>query len=198
MKKFVPYPHGTLLHFVRHGATAANLAGLRCGGDLDLPLTDVGRQQALQAGLALLDGQQRIGCIVTSDLRRTRDSALLIAGVIGSRHALPVLVVEPAFGERRLGSWNLMPAADNEAEMRAGMAPPGGESTTEFHDRIVDALDRIRPLVSEPVLLVGSRGVARVLGELSGTHARLALDNGVLCRFEMGPRSPIPADLETT
>ena len=28
--------------FVRHGSTAPNLAGLRCGGDLDSPLTELG------------------------------------------------------------------------------------------------------------------------------------------------------------
>jgi len=52
--KSSPFPHGTVLHFVRHGATAANLVGLRCGGDIDLPLTDTGRRQALSAGRALV------------------------------------------------------------------------------------------------------------------------------------------------
>lgn len=198
MKKFLPYPHGTVLHFVRHGATAANLVGLRCGGDLDLPLTDAGRHQALKAGLALVAGRHRVRHIVTSDLQRTRETASLIAGVIGSNGTLPSLVVEPAFGERRLGDWNLTPTADTEVALRSGLVPPGGESNTEFHDRIVNALDRIRSLVAEPVLLVGSKGVARVLGEISGLPGRLALDNGVLCHFEMGPRFHASADLETT
>lgn len=197
MKTFKPYPRGTVLHFVRHGATAANLVGLRCGGDLDLPLTDVGRRQAQQVGRALLAARQPLSHIVTSDLQRTRETATLIAGVIGSVHALPALVVEPAFGERRLGDWNLTPTADTEAAMRAGLVPPGGESNTEFHDRMVDALDRIRPLMDNAsgVLVVGSKGVARVLGEISGMPGRVALDNGVLCHFEMGPRFQEPAAL---
>jgi probable phosphoglycerate mutase len=198
MKPFKPFPRGTVLHFVRHGATAANLVGLRCGGDLDLPLTDIGRQQAQQVGRVLLRGHRPVSHIVTSDLQRTRETAMLIAGVIGSAHALPTLVVEPAFAERRLGDWNLTPTADTEAAMRAGLVPPGGESNEVFHDRIVDALDRIRPLMADSVLVVGSKGVARVLGELSGMPGRVALDNGVLCHFELGPRFHEQADLQTT
>lgn len=198
MKPFKPFARGSVLQFVRHGATAANLVGLRCGGDLDLPLTDIGRRQAQQVGRALLAARRPLIHIVTSDLQRTRETATLIAGVVGSAHTLPTLVVEPAFAERRLGDWNLTPVADTEAAMRAGLVPPGGESNDEFHDRIVDALDRIRPLMGGSVLVVGSKGVARVLGELSGMPGRVALDNGVLCHFEMGPRFLEQADLQTT
>ena len=195
-----PFPRGTVLHFVRHGATAANLVGLRCGGDLDLPLTDTGRRQAQQVGLALLAQRPAlpaISHIVTSDLQRTRETAALIAGVLGSAQALPRMVVEPGFAERRLGDWNLTPNADTEVALRAGLVPPGGEANDEFHHRIVGALERIRPLLGQPVLLVGSKGVARVLAELGGLPGRLALDNGVLCRFELGPRFEELADLET-
>ena len=33
-------------YFVRHGVTELNFHGLRCGGDLDVPLTDIGCDQA--------------------------------------------------------------------------------------------------------------------------------------------------------
>lgn len=198
MKKYVPFPHGSVLHFVRHGATAANLVGLRCGGDIDLPLTDVGRRQALSAGRALVSQHLGIARIVTSDLQRTRETAALIAGVLGAHGHLPQVVVEPAFCERRLGDWNLTPTADTEIAMRAGLVPPGGESGEVFRDRILGALDRVRALMDQPLLVVGSKGVARVLGEISGLPGRLALDNGVLCRFELGPRFEEQLDLETT
>lgn len=198
MKPFKPFPRGTVLHFVRHGATAANLVGLRCGGDLDLPLTDQGRRQAQRVGRTLLQWRQPPTHIVTSDLQRTRETATLIAGVIGASHALPSLVVEPSFAERSLGDWNLTPTADTEAAMRAGLVPPGGESNEAFHDRIVGALDRVRHLLGGSVLVVGSKGVARVLGEISGLPGRVALDNGVLCHFELGPQFQEQADLQTT
>lgn len=198
MKQFKPFPRGTVLHFVRHGATAANLVGLRCGGDLDLPLTDEGRRQAQRVGRTLLQWRQPPTHIITSDLQRTRETATLIAGVIGASQALPTLVVEPAFAERSLGGWNLTPTADTEAAMRAGLVPPGGESNEAFHDRIVGALDRVRHLLTGSALVVGSKGVARVLGEISGMPGRVALDNGVLCHFEMGPRFEEQEALQTT
>jgi probable phosphoglycerate mutase len=34
------------LYFVRHGVTEPNFRGYRCGGDLDLPLMDIGCDQA--------------------------------------------------------------------------------------------------------------------------------------------------------
>jgi probable phosphoglycerate mutase len=196
--KSSPFPHGTVLHFVRHGATAANLVGLRCGGDIDLPLTDTGRRQALSAGRALLEQHLPIAHIVTSDLQRTRETASLIAGVLGAHGHLPRVVVEAGFCERLLGDWNLTPTADTEIAMRAGLVPPGGEANDVFHARIAAALDKVRPLMHQPLLVVGSKGVARVLGEISGLPGRLALDNGVLCRLELGPRFEEQLDLETT
>lgn len=195
---FEPFPRGTVLHFVRHGATAANLVGLRCGGDLDLPLTDVGRRQAHSVGQALRAMNPPIARIVTSDLQRTRETAAIIALALDAAAAPPEVVIEPGFAERHLGDWNLAPTADTEIALRSGLAPPGGEAAEVFRDRIVAALQRIRPLLAQPLLLVGSKGVARVLGELSGLPGRLALDNGVLCRFELGPRFEELADLETS
>ena len=47
------------LLFMRHGATAPNAAGLRCGGDVDLPLTDLGHRQAVQAAQRLAGAAAR-------------------------------------------------------------------------------------------------------------------------------------------
>src|SRR5882672_9744403 len=68
-----------VLRFVRHGATGPNLAGLRCGGDLDVPLAEAGREQALEIARHVAALDPPIGLIVTSDLRRTRATAACIA-----------------------------------------------------------------------------------------------------------------------
>ena len=34
------------IYFVRHGITEPNFRGFRCGGDLDLPMMDIGCDQA--------------------------------------------------------------------------------------------------------------------------------------------------------
>lgn len=172
------------LRFVRHGATTANLAGLRCGGDLDLPLSAIGREQAVVAARRLAHLQPPIGLIVTSDLSRTRETADIIADVLPGAP----IVVEPAFAERRLGQWNLRSIAETQPWLEARRVPPGGESDDEFVDRIALALRRIKKRLPYRPLLVGSKGVARVLGELIGLDERLELENGAVMEFDFTAR----------
>lgn len=176
------------LSFVRHGATEPNLAGLRCGGDLDVPLTDAGRRQAADVGRRLAALGRPIGLIVSSDLQRTRETARIVAA------ALPgvEVVIEAGFGERHLGTWNLRPIADTEAELQSGITPPGGESNEHFFERIALALETLLPRLAQRPLLVGSKGVARALGELLGQPlvgpgSPGGLDNGALAHFDLAP-----------
>jgi probable phosphoglycerate mutase len=178
-------PHPTCLParltFVRHGATAPNLAELRCGGDLDVPLTDVGRRQALSAARSVAGLDPGIGLIVTSDLKRTRETATIIAEALGGID----IVVEPGFAERRLGAWNLLPIAATEAQVRSGETPPGGESDREFIRRINAALPTLLPYLGMRPLLVASKGVARALCEIQGRPADASLANGEISHFDL-------------
>jgi 2,3-bisphosphoglycerate-dependent phosphoglycerate mutase len=169
------------LLFMRHGATALNIAGLRCGGDVDLPLTDAGHRQSLLAAQRLAELRPRIGVIVVSGLQRTRQTADIVA------RALPrvEIVVEPAFDERRLGAWNRRPIAETQAELAAGVTPPGGESNADFTQRIRQAaFSTLAPLLPRHALLIGSKGVARVLGELTGLGSTQPLGNADLVAFD--------------
>ncbi len=172
------------LRFVRHGATSANLAGLRCGGDLDLPLTELGRQQADEAGRGLAHLAPPIGLIVTSDLLRTRETA----AIIGSWLPHVPIMIEPTFAERRLGEWNLRTIEETQPWFEARCTPPGGESDNEFIDRIARALRGIKRQLPQRPLLVGSKGVARVLAELIGYERRLELGNGIGFEFDFAAR----------
>ena len=176
------------LLFLRHGATALNAAGLRCGGDIDLPLAEIGHRQAAQAARDLVQHRVEVGVIVVSALQRTRQTADILA-----RHLRGVdIVVEAAFDERRLGAWNRLPIADTQADLAAGITPPGGESNADFTRRVRDgAVNALLPLLlrAQPgrVLLVGSKGVARVLGELAGAAQRAPLGNAELAEFDLSP-----------
>jgi probable phosphoglycerate mutase len=172
------------LRFVRHGATAPNLAGLRCGGDLDVPLLAAGRAQAAAAAERIARLEPPVRLIVTSDLKRNRQTADIIAS------ALPgvTLLVEPAFSERRLGEWNLKPIADTQPWLEARRTPPGGESDAEFTRRVADAVRGIKQQLHERPLLVGSKGVGRVLGELIGLPQRLELGNAEIWEFDFAER----------
>jgi 2,3-bisphosphoglycerate-dependent phosphoglycerate mutase len=183
MSQNIPSPRLSL-RFLRHGATSANQARLRCGGDLDLPLTDLGREQAFEAArqIAMLDDP--IGLIFTSNLQRTRETAAIIAATLPG---VPV-VIEPDFAERRLGRWNLKPIGETQALLEARCTPPGGESDAEFTERIAKGLRRIKAHLPERPLLVGSKGVARVMGELVSWPYRLQLGNGEITEFEFASR----------
>ncbi|MBL8329512.1 MAG: histidine phosphatase family protein [Rubrivivax sp.] len=169
------------LRFLRHGATSANLAGLRCGGDLDLPLTECGREQARAAAQSLIERTVPLGLIITSDLQRTRETARILAEALGG---VPIVVCAE-LGERRLGEWNLRSIAQTQPWLEARCTPPGGESDGEFIDRIARGIRLIKPCLPDRPLLVGSKGVARAMGELVGWPRRLELDNGELAEFEL-------------
>ena len=171
---------------VRHGATAPNLAGLRCGGDLDVPLTELGRRQAEHAALCIREFGTPVGVIVASHLRRTRETAQIIGHVLGGVE----VVIEPTFAERRLGAWNLRSVAETASELAAGVTPHGGESNADFVDRIAGAIDTLWPHLSRRPLLVGSKGVVRVLQELLGLPGRADVPNGEVMHFDLAALSP--------
>lgn len=178
------------LRYVRHGATAPNLAHVRCGGDLDVPLHDLGREQAYETARSLVALDPPIRLIITSDLRRTRETARIIAAQL---NGVEIQVV-PAFAERRLGDWNLLSIEETQPWLDARLTPPGGESDEEFTLRVGRAVQTVKPWLHLQPLLVGSKGVARILGKLVGLPTRLDLGNAQLAEFRLADLSC----LETT
>lgn len=175
-----PRMHPIIL--MRHGATSPNLAGLRCGGDLDVPLTELGRDQVADAARKVLELDWPVGVVVASHLQRTRESAAIISRLLGGVE----VVIDEDFAERRLGAWNLHSVADTEAALVAGMTPPGGESDLDFVARIGGAARRLLlPRIAQQPLLVGSKGVARAFRELLGMPRGMGLENGGLLQLEL-------------
>ena len=167
------------MYFVRHGATEPNFRGLRCGGDLDIPLMDIGCDQAYLLAKQIDKMNLGIGVIVAASLVRTRQTASIISGVLGN---VPV-AVEPLLNERRLGQWNNRPIAETEAQLAARVTPPGGESEEEFTARVGLALEALRPYLDRRPLLVSSKGVGRVMNVLLGGEGRMQVGNGEIVEF---------------
>ncbi|MEO5692202.1 MAG: histidine phosphatase family protein [Usitatibacter sp.] len=167
------------LFFVRHGVTEPNFRGFRCGGDLDIPLMDVGCDQAYLLAKQIEKMNLRIGVIVTGSLIRTRQTSSIISGVLGN---IPV-EIDPLFNERRLGQWNNRPIAETEELLAAKVTPPGGESEEEFNLRIAAAMDNLEPHLDRRVLLVSSKGVGRVMNGLLGGQGRMQVGNGEIVEF---------------
>ncbi len=165
--------------FMRHGATELNLRGLRCGGDVDVELSDVGRAQAFDAAEQIRAMKPGIKLIVASGLMRARDTARILSTALGG---LPI-VIEPLLNERHLGDWNSRPIAETEALLARNAAPPGGETEEAIVARVASALEKLRPQLGREALVVGSRGVGRVLNALLGGAGRLNLEPGEIVQF---------------
>ncbi|OOV13287.1 2,3-diphosphoglycerate-dependent phosphoglycerate mutase [Flavobacterium sp. LM4] len=130
-----------LLIFVRHGQSLYNLEN-RFTGILDIPLTDLGREQAKQAG------QKLIGYVFdiayTSMLVRAQESLQII---LREMHVTIPIVKNKAFNERMYGT--LQGLNKDETALKYGLAqvdiwrrsydicPPGGESLLDTYNRVV-------------------------------------------------------------
>jgi probable phosphoglycerate mutase len=176
-------------YFVRHGVTELNFKGLRCGGDLDIPLMDIGCDQAYLTAKQLRQMNLDISVIVTGSLIRTRQTASIISGVLGT---VPI-EIEPLLNERKLGQWNNRPVAETEELLKRGVTPPGGESDEQFEARVALAFEHLRPYLERRPLVVSSKGVGRVLNTLLGGTERMAIGNGEIVEFAVAPNAGQPA-----
>ena len=177
----MPYKTETpfTLYFVRHGITEPNFRGFRCGGDLDIPMMDIGCDQAYLLAKQIEKMNLRIGVIVAGSLLRTRQTAAIISGVLGM---VPV-EIEPLLNERRLGQWNNRPISETEDALARKVTPPGGESEEQFSARITLALENLRPFLERRPLIVSSKGVGRILNTLLGGEDRMQVGNGEIVEF---------------
>ena len=136
----------THLVLIRHGETEWNARGLY-QGQLDSPLTDEGLAQAERMGERMRH-HSPIAALYASDLARTHATAAPTALALGLE-----IVAEPDLGERGYG---IFQGIDKSAvqdkypeEYTAHLTAdpdyvvPGGESTRQFHTRVVAALDRL-------------------------------------------------------
>lgn len=147
-----PHPE---LWLVRHGETEWSASG-RHSGWTDIPLTDLGRAQAVAAG-ARLRGQA-FGRVLTSPLSRAADSARL-AG-------FPAAVVEPDLREWNYGSYDGRTTAEIRVE-RPGWTVwtggcPGGEAADDVGVRVDRVIARARA-ADGPALLFAHAHVLRIL-----------------------------------
>lgn len=165
--------------FIRHGATDLNLRDLRCGGDLDVPLTEAGCDMSFDMARWMQRREMRFGTILSGTLLRTRQTALIISGVLG---ALPIVTL-PELNERQLGDWNGRPIAETEDLLSNNVVPPGGESEAEFVKRVHLVLSQIYHYRDEQPLVVSSKGVGRALYNLMGGKGRLSVENCELLEF---------------
>ena len=182
-------PTATLL--LRHGQTLMSVQK-RYAGRSDVPLTDVGVQQAAAAAKRLASAG--LGVIVTSPLLRAVQTAGEVAAVTGT----PV-VIDDGFAEADFGAWDGLTFAEVRerwpAEVTAWLAdpqvaPPGGESFTDVCERVTRALDRVLAVRERRKVLIVSHVtpiktlVAAALGAPPAALYRMHLDVAALCQID--------------
>lgn len=164
------------LMLVRHAQSQWNADGL-WQGQADPPLSEAGRQQAAAAGKQLA-GAEKFDAVFCSDLSRAVETAQILAASLGLD---PSPAIEPGLREYDVGEWSGLTREEIEARwpgdiarFGAGVlvAPPGGETRTEFDDRVSQAAARVgRAAAAEgsgPILVVAHGGVVRALARLGG------------------------------
>lgn len=166
----------TELILVRHGETDWNRE-LRFQGHIDVPLNDTGHEQARRLGQRLRAGAAQH--IVCSDLLRAQQTAAPMAQQLG-------LAVQTTLSlrEQHFGVFEGLRADDIRAEhpqawadwllFSADRGTPGGESTREFHTRVLAALSTLAQEHGGQTVLVVTHG--GVLDMVWRTARALALD----------------------
>jgi broad specificity phosphatase PhoE len=175
------------LLIVRHGESTWN-AEERLQGQLDPPLSGLGREQAAALGRAVdLTGfpSERILC---SDLARARETAELL-GVRPGRF-------EPRWREIDIGAWGGRPAAEVDAEAggltnwRGGpVTAPDGEPWTAFAERVAGAFDELAAAGGSWLVISHGGCVRAATAHVTGAdHLRLGSPgNASLTAFELDP-----------
>lgn len=136
---------------VRHGETPETRRKVFSGsGGTDLSLTEVGEQQAYAIGRFLAGGDEEdpITAVVTSPLRRARETARIVADQLG----VSAIAVDDDLRETAFGDWDGYGYAEVAqrwpAELAAWLAspavsPPFGESFDAVQIRVREAQARL-------------------------------------------------------
>jgi len=153
---------GRLL-LIRHGESEGNRDRVFCRTP-DVPLTEEGCCQARAAGEWIAERYAPVR-IVTSPFARARQTADILAGVLGL-----AVVVEPGLRERSYGELAGQPYGavrahpDYDPGVYWQWCPPGGESLVEVAARAGEVLDRVaRSAPGDDVVIVSHAAVLAAL-----------------------------------
>ena len=182
---------------IRHGETTWN-AEKRIQGQLDTPLSALGRWQAEQAGLALRD--EVFHALYASDLERAFHTAQAIA----NHHDLEV-IGHTGLRERHFGSfqgltWDEIQARYPEHSLSwqhrdQWFTPEAGESLAQLRDRVLGAIDAIASQhEGEQILIAAHGGVLDVMyraahGVATEAPRQWELGNAAIHRFLWTPQA---------
>jgi broad specificity phosphatase PhoE len=188
------------IYYIRHGETAWNAEG-RFQGTQDIPLNDLGRRQAADAGGILTDLFARDGrnqsslTFVASPLGRARATMELVRGVLklpAGGYAVDARLREIGYGRWEGATLAQMQASDPEIfaarlSDKWTVPPPDGESYASVQARMSDWYNQL----TSDTVAVAHGGTARALMvvlsvETSDSAADLTIEQGAVYVFGDG------------
>jgi broad specificity phosphatase PhoE len=188
------------IYYIRHGETAWNVEG-RLQGIRDIPLNDLGRVQATQAGgilaqLLARDGRDKTSIpFVASPLGRARATMELVRGALQLRpddYAIDDRLREIGYGEWEGSTLAEMQLADpafyaHRLTDKWSLAPEGGETYASVQLRMRDWYDSLKA----DTVAVAHGGTCRALMvalgiETPASAAELYIEQGAVYVFRDG------------
>jgi probable phosphoglycerate mutase len=158
------------IFLIRHGETSLNVARVLQPADTPLSARGVAQAQSLATRLRSMN----VRAIISSDLPR----ALRTAQLISAATAAPIETT-PLLQERNFGDWRGLSYDGLEVNpLTMSEAPPGGESSAAFEERVAQAFANI---VARPREIDGNIAVV--------TH-------GLVIRAMLGAHVLIPSSME--
>jgi probable phosphoglycerate mutase len=139
----------TTVVLVRHGVTAHTVEKRFSGGlaSANPGLSDEGRAQARAVADWLAPMAEHVDAVVASPVRRTRETAEIVAERLGKD-----VDVEPGFAEMEFGRWDGLTFEEvgkqHPRSLEAWLGsvdvpPPGGESFRQVEERVLAGLQRL-------------------------------------------------------
>ncbi len=144
-----------MIYFVRHGESEANVRGIFAGQRNDSILTEKGRKQAENTAEEIIKEGINIDQIISSPLKRSTETAQIIADRLGLEVATDKRITEYDMGTLSGTSWQ---AISSKTLINA----EGAEDIKLFAKRVFSC---IKELSKQPenILVVSHGGVIRVL-----------------------------------
>jgi len=139
-----------MLYFVRHGQSQANLDKTFAGGQIDSPLTNRGREQAVNTAKVILDSGITFDKIISSPMSRAFETAQIIQSCLGDIE----IVTDERMAEYDMGSLS----GQSYSVMKTDTFVPvhDGENPDMLKERVLSFLEEVRK--QQKNILVVSHG----------------------------------------
>ncbi len=144
-QELAPIETPTMVYFARHGKTVANKERFLAGTS-ETDLTDEGIQQAHDLVTNILENNIHIDRIISSPLKRARDTATIVANGIGINEGDIIIVND--LHERNGGMFQGQPIDNFYSADERMIARAGGETTGDLSERVHEASKQVKGIAA--------------------------------------------------